>query len=170
MHFNESATLHTVKGPQALRVKTARGFWGRLRGLMLARPLSTSPSAQALLIPRCPSVHGFFMRYSLDVVYLSSELNASLPNHGVIRFRVTHIARLKPWRFSIGKRWQPEGQECDQALRSEHALELPAGSIASLGIAPGDWLEVCRHDLLQSIVKKHIKARQQGRTFRGKHI
>lgn len=197
MQFNESATLHTAHGPQALRVRTARGFWGRFRGLMLTAPLSATPSAQALLIPRCPSVHGFFMRYALDVVYLASEHSAPMPTRGSTSYLVTHISHLKPWRFSMGKRWQPPvGSEVErqlgvperthqsavgkaqstavarataricnaaggvlgcqgghdrlplslsgqgQPLRSQHALELPAGSIASLGIQPGDRLEV----------------------------
>lgn len=143
MQFNESATLHTAHGPQALRVKTARGFWGRFRGLMLANPLSSTPSAQGLLIPRCPSVHGFFMRYALDVVYLASDTRSPLPTHGPTNYLVTHISHLKPWRFSMGKRWQPPmGSGQSQPLRSQHALELPAGSIAALGIAPGDRLEV----------------------------
>lgn len=143
MQFNESATLHTAHGPQALRVKTARGFWGRFRGLMLAAPLSAAPSAQGLLIPRCPSVHGFFMRYALDVVYLSSDRSSPQTTRSSTSYRVTHIDHLKPWRFSMGKRWHPPvGSGQSQPLRSQHALELPAGSIAALGIAPGDRLEV----------------------------
>jgi len=143
MQFKESATLHTANGPQALRVKTARGFWGRFRGLMLAAPLSTTPHTQGLLIPGCPSVHGFFMRYALDVVYLCSEAAAPMPASGSNRYRVTHIAHLKPWCVSMGKRWQPSlGAGSHRALRSQHALELPPGSITALGIAPGDRLEV----------------------------
>lgn len=143
MRFNQSATLHTARGPQTLRVKTARGFWGRFRGLMLAAPLSATPSAQGLLIPRCPSVHGFFMRYALDVVYLSSEHSVPMPTRGSTSYLVTHVAQLKPWRVSMGKRWQAQmGSEQGQPLRSQHALELPAGSISSLGIAPGDRLVV----------------------------
>ncbi len=143
MQFNESATLHTAHGPQALRVKTARGFWSRFRGLMFVNPLSSTPHAQGLLIPRCPSVHGFFMRYALDVVYLASEHGSLLNTRGSTSYRVTHTSHLKPWRFSMGKRWHPPvGSGQSQPLRSQHALELPAGSIAALGIAPGDRLEV----------------------------
>jgi uncharacterized membrane protein (UPF0127 family) len=144
MHFLETATLHTASGPQALRVKTARGFWSRFRGLMLAAPLHTAPCAQGLLIAHCPSVHGFFMRYALDVVYLASEPSAPMPPSGGTHYRVTHTAHLKPWRVSLGKPWQPPpvGSAPGVPLRSQHALELPAGSVAALGIAPGDRLEV----------------------------
>lgn len=142
MHFNESATLHTAQGPQALRVRTARGFWGRFRGLMFTAPLSSTPSAQGLFIAHCPSVHGFFMRYALDVVYLASERTSRMPNHSATSYLVTHISHLKPWGFSVGKRWLPPvGSGQLQWLRSQHALELPAGTVASLGIAPGDRLE-----------------------------
>jgi uncharacterized membrane protein (UPF0127 family) len=142
MRFDESAILHTANGPQALRVQTARGFWGRFRGLMLARHLSAAPITQALLIPRCPSVHGFFMRYALDIVYLSSDPANPHSNPGAGSYQVTHTAHLKPWRVSMGKRWRPNGPAGTAPLRSEHALELPAGSIALLGIALGDRLEV----------------------------
>lgn len=144
MPFNESAIVHTADGPQALCVKTARSFWSRFRGLMFAQPLRSTPSAQGLLIRRCPSVHGFFMRCTLDVVYLASEPSAALPASGADTYRVTHTTQLKPWRISLGKPWQPPpvGSQPAVRLRSQHALELPAGSIAALGIAPGDRLEV----------------------------
>lgn len=142
MRFTEPATFHTTKGPQALHVRTARSFWSRFRGLMLARPMAATPVVQALLLLRCPSVHGFFMRCAIDVVYLHSKSNPARRNVGVVRFQVTHIAQLKPWRISFGRRWRPEAQAPMRVLRSQHALELPAGSVAALGIARGDWLEV----------------------------
>jgi len=140
MRFSESATLHTAAGQHALSLKTARGLWSRFRGLMLSAPLSAQPTAQALLIPRCPSVHGFFMRYALDLVYLASSKDqpASALAAKAGRYQVTHTAHLLPWRVSWGKKWLHEGQ----ALRSAHVLEMPAGSIESMNIAPGDWLEL----------------------------
>ena len=47
------ALLRTQAGACALRVRMARGFFGRLRGLMFAPPL---PPHTGLLIPRCASV------------------------------------------------------------------------------------------------------------------
>lgn len=139
MRFDESATLHTAQGAHALSVKTARGFWSGFRGLMLARPLSMSPKPQALLLLRCPSVHGFFMRCALDVVYLGGS------GQGPGRYVVTHVARLKPWGVSMGKRWilttETNGRASASVVRSQHALEMPAGSIDALGIAPGDRLD-----------------------------
>lgn len=98
-----------------LRVRTATGFVSRLIGLMFSRRL---PDDEALLIPRCPSVHSFFMRYPIDVVYLDREGT------------VTKLVRsLKPWRASIGGRG------------AAHALELAAGSIQRLGLRVNDDLK-----------------------------
>jgi hypothetical protein len=88
---------------------------------MFAGPLRDDP-VHGLLITRCPSVHGFFMRYAVDVVYLSRALQGA--------YTVTHTATLKPWRVSLGRNG------------SAHALELPAGSIDKLRIRRGDELQV----------------------------
>lgn len=126
MLFERNATLHTASAAHPLRLRVANTLWGRFRGLMLSAPLQTEPTRQALLITRCTSVHGFFMRYTIDVVYLCSTHTNT--------YTVTRTATLKPWRASLGK---------SRTTRpSAHALELPAGSIQSLGIAPGDTLEI----------------------------
>jgi uncharacterized membrane protein (UPF0127 family) len=116
-----NATLHTASNAAGhpLCVRTARSFWSRFRGLMFAGPLPTEP-LHGLLITRCPSVHGFFMRYPIDVVYLSRRFEGART--------VTHTATLKPWGISFGRKG------------SADALELPAGSIEGLGIRCGDQL------------------------------
>lgn len=145
MRFDEPATLHTCQGQHALTLRVARGSWSRFRGLMLTRPLQQNPTTQALLLLHCPSVHGFFMRHALDVVYLGRVPAGSDPGESAQRYRVTHTARLKPWRVSVGRRWLPTarpGEAKRKAIRSRHALEMPAGSIEAFGIAPGDELEL----------------------------
>src|SRR5437763_14836890 len=47
----------------------ARGFRERLVGLAWSR----SPRAEALLLPRCRSVHTFGMRFALDLVWLDAS-------------------------------------------------------------------------------------------------
>jgi uncharacterized membrane protein (UPF0127 family) len=142
MLFQRSATLRTASAAHPtpghptpahpLRLRVANTLWGRFRGLMLSAPLQTEPTRQALLITRCTSVHGFFMRYTIDVVYLCSTHTNTNTNTNT--YTVTRTATLKPWRASFGK---------SRTTRpSAHALELPAGSIQSLGIAPGDTLEI----------------------------
>ncbi len=134
MKFTESATLHSARGSHALKLRTARGLWSRFRGLMLTAPLPAAPVPHALFIPRCPSVHGFFMRHAIDVVYLAAD--------GDSRYRVTHVTTLKPWRVSVGKARRLVTQDGMRTWRSAHALELPAGSILKLGLTPDDRLEL----------------------------
>lgn len=90
----------------------ALGFWGRFRGLMLSKPL---PPDQALLIPCCASVHTFFMRYALDLIYLDK--------HGTVVKLVRHV---KPWRMSWG------------SASATQIVEMPAGGIDRYAIQVGD--------------------------------
>ena len=53
--------------PGGLRLATARSHWERGRGLML---LDELPPGRALRIPRCSSVHTFWMRFPIDLVWL----------------------------------------------------------------------------------------------------
>lgn len=110
---------HAALAIAGLRVRVADTFASRLSGLMFSRSL---PEGDALLIPRCPSVHTCFMRYPIDVVYLDAD--------GVI---VRLVNDLKPWRASLGGRG------------AAHALELAAGSIERLGLQLDDNL----NDLLR---------------------
>jgi uncharacterized membrane protein (UPF0127 family) len=129
MRFPQAATLHTGPSAAPLRhalcLRVARNTWTRFRGLMLAAPLATEPRTQGLLITRCAGVHGFFMRYAIDVVYLSKALTDA--RQDAAHYTVTQTASLKPWRISVGR-------------GSAHVLELPAGSIQRLQIQAGDEL------------------------------
>jgi uncharacterized protein len=134
MQFPLNAILHTPKGPQSLKLKWAKGLWSRFRGLMLTRKLGSDP-VQGLFIPRCPSVHGFFMLYSLDIVYLADE-------EAEHRYSVTHTSRLRPWMVSFGRGRKIHTQHGVITKRSQHVLELPAGMVQRYGIEPGQLLEV----------------------------
>lgn len=93
------------------QVLVAQGFWQRLRGLMLTPSL---PDHQALLIPRCASVHTLGMRFALDLVYLDRQ--------GTV---IKLVPGLKPWRLSWG------------GPTARHTLEMSAGGIARYGIRLG---------------------------------
>ena len=146
MLFKQPATIQTAKGLQVLQLKLARGFWSRFRGLMLSRPLKSEPDTQGLLITRCPSVHGFFMLYRLDIVYLATTATADGSNTDQLEHRqaynVTHTTSLRPWAMSFGKSRTITTQHGSMTQRSAHVLELPSGAINLLGIAPGDTLEI----------------------------
>jgi uncharacterized protein len=88
----------------------------RVIGLMFrSKPLRSS---DGLLLEPCKSIHTFFMRYSLDVVFLS---NTNLV--------VKVIRNLKPWKVT------------PIYFKARKTLELPAGKLPP-DIKEGDTLEV----------------------------
>ena len=93
----------------------AATFWRRLKGLLGTKELLPG---QGLLLRPCNSVHTIGMAYSLDVIFLSHN------------FQVLQVVEsLRPRRFA-----------CHFA--AHQVLELPSGTIASCGIAPGQALEL----------------------------
>jgi len=120
-----SATLFTASGSHQLDLRVADTFLARFRGLMLACALH---SRQGLLITHCPSVHGAFMRFPIDLVYLD--------RHGIV---TQCVPNLRPWRASISG----VGRDADgrRYPRAAHTLELAAGAIAAMSIRPGDRLQ-----------------------------
>lgn len=85
----------------------------RMKGLLGRRSL---PEGEGLLIRPAPSVHTFFMRFPIDVVFVDG------------RDRIVKIARaVAPWRMA-------------GARGARHALELAAGSAAATGLREGDVL------------------------------
>jgi outer membrane protein OmpA-like peptidoglycan-associated protein/uncharacterized membrane protein (UPF0127 family) len=115
----------TGSGSHPLAVRRAAGFFGRFRGLML-RP-GLAPDA-GLLLADCPSVHTAFMRFTIDVLYLDRQ--------GMV---LKCVPGLRPWRASVSN----AGRTADgrRHVRAAHTLELAEGSIARLGIRPGDRLQ-----------------------------
>jgi hypothetical protein len=87
--------------------------WSRMRGL-LGR--SSLPAGEGLLLKPTGSVHTFFMRFPIDVVFLDRELSV-----------VGVAAELPPWR-TAGRRG------------AKATLELAAGEASRRGIEPGDRL------------------------------
>jgi uncharacterized membrane protein (UPF0127 family) len=73
---------------------------------------------QGLWIVPCESVHSFFMRFAIDLVYLDRNKKVRKVRH-----------RMVPWRLSA-------------CLTAHSILELPAGSVAASGTEKGDQLEI----------------------------
>ncbi|MBR0261407.1 MAG: DUF192 domain-containing protein [Selenomonadaceae bacterium] len=94
-----------------LEVEIADSFFKRLRGLMFRRRLE---EGRGLLLAPCDGVHMFFMRFSIDVIYLDKD------------FCIKKIVRdLMPWlgvSFCFGA-WG--------------ALELPSGEAERLKLVVG---------------------------------
>jgi uncharacterized protein len=86
-----------------------------MRGLLGQASLD---AGEGLLLKPCGSVHMFFMRFAIDVVFLDRELTV-----------VGVVPELRPWR-TAGRRG------------AKAALELPAGEAARRGIELGQKLSL----------------------------
>jgi len=73
---------------------------------------------QGLWIVPCESVHSFFMKFAIDLVYLDRNKKVKKVRH-----------RMVPWRMSA-------------CLTAHSILELPAGILKSTGTQRGDQLEI----------------------------
>lgn len=114
------ARLHTRSGIYSIKLHTAHGLWERFRGLMLSAQL---PQDLGFLIPKCSSVHCFFMRYPIDVVYIDGEGRV-----------LKYVCGLAPWKISVLAPWRR------LKAGTVHTLELAAGSIDKFAIDRGSQL------------------------------
>jgi hypothetical protein len=85
------------------------------RRVGLLKHTSLAPG-EGLWIAPCESVHTFFMKFPIDLVYLDKRLRVRKVRHAV-----------RPWRLSA-------------CLTAHSVLELPAGSVAETGTVAGDEL------------------------------
>lgn len=100
----------------AEHVEVAGGVWQRFMGLMFRAEL---PAGHGLALTPCNSIHMFFMRIPLDVVFLDGD------------GRVLHTCDgIRPWRVS-------------RIVRGARtAVELPAGTLRAAGIEKGALLRL----------------------------
>lgn len=98
-----------VEDKKIMKVDVADTFFRRMRGLMLRKKIQ-----KGLLIKPCNSIHTFFMKCNIDVLYVNKKGR-------IIRM----ICDLKPWRFG------------PLLFRSYAVIELPAGTINKTDIQPG---------------------------------
>jgi len=94
--------------------EVAENPWTRAVGLLGRKELG---EGRGLWIRPCRSIHTLFMRFPIDVAYLSSD--------GTV---VKTCARLRPFRLSMGGR------------QAHSVLELPPGSLERAGLKIGDRL------------------------------
>ena len=71
-----------------------------------------------LWIVPCESVHTFFMKFPIDLVYVDRKKRVKKVRHAV-----------PPWRLSA-------------CLTAHSVLELPAGTVEKTGTRPGDELVI----------------------------
>jgi len=95
----------------------ATTLWERTKGLMFRKSLGADQDIDGMLIDYCNSVHTFFMRFSLDLIFLSQDN------------RVVKVLRNKrPWMMT----WFYFG--------AVKVLELPTGKAEKVKI--NDIIEV----------------------------
>jgi uncharacterized membrane protein (UPF0127 family) len=98
----------------ASRVEVAKTPWLRMKGLLGRTAMG---QGEALVITRCQSIHMFFMKFPIDVIFCDCRNN------------VVGLAKgIKPFCFS------------PIFFRASFAIELPAGTIHATGTQPGDLL------------------------------
>ena len=116
----EAKAVNRTKGTEiALRLEVADSPSKRSKGLLGRNEL---PYGSGIWIVPCESVHTFWMRFSIDLIYIDRGLRVKKVSHCV-----------KPWRISA-------------CLSASSVIELPCGAIAQSKTEVGDELEIvtCR--------------------------
>ena len=91
-------------------------FWARLAGLLNRKSL---PQGEGLLIINCQAIHMFFMKFSIDAIFIDK-------NHSVVGL----VENIKPFEMSSFF-WKANG-----------VIELPVGTIQKSRTEVGDVLEI----------------------------
>ncbi|MFN3455389.1 MAG: DUF192 domain-containing protein [Pseudobdellovibrio sp.] len=98
------------------KLEIAESFWARGKGLLGRKIL---PDGDALWIKPCNNIHTFFMRFTIDCVFIDEKL------------QVTHVSEgVKPFRV-VGPYW-----------KAVSVLEFPAGAAQKWDLQKGDQLYV----------------------------
>jgi uncharacterized membrane protein (UPF0127 family) len=100
----------------AARCRVAASLRDRTVGLLATPGLA---AGDGLLIERTQSIHMFFMRYPIDVVFIDRAATITRT-----------VAGLRPWRVVW---WARGARDC---------VELPVGAIEASGTVHGDQLAV----------------------------
>jgi len=107
-----SAVNVTTKNELGERISKAVTFFQRTRGLLGRKKIK---KGEGLYIPACRSIHTFFMRFTIDVVFINHDN------------RITRVVPgLVPFRIAFGPR------------NTAGVLELPAGTIKDNRCVAGD--------------------------------
>ena len=87
----------------------------RMKGLLGRRSLLPG---EGLLLKPAGSIHTWFMRFSIDAVFLDGDLRVLDVRHDV-----------RPWRTALRR-------------GAKSVLELPSGEAARVGVTPGEQLRL----------------------------
>lgn len=100
----------------AARVRVASGLFGRMKGLLGETGM---PEGETLWIERCNSIHTWFMKFAIDVVFVDEEM--------VVRKVCENVG---PWRVTM------------PAIRASSVFEMAAGTLRRNKVEIGDQLHV----------------------------
>jgi uncharacterized protein len=100
----------------ATNVKVADNLFTRMKGLLGKKEL---PHGEALWIKPCFSVHTFFMKFPIDVIFLNKKNQVIT---AINDLRPNRLTRLYPQSYSV--------------------LELPPGTIVASNSQIGDIIEI----------------------------
>jgi uncharacterized membrane protein (UPF0127 family) len=100
----------------AEKVEKAHGLYSRMKGLLGKKYLAEK---NGLWIPACNSVHTFFMRFTIDAIFLDKNLKVC-----------ALYPKLSPWRMTR------------IVWKANSVLELAAGTTEKTPLAIGDQLHV----------------------------
>jgi len=104
--------------------EVATGMLQRMVGLLSRATLAPG---EALVLPRCRSIHTCFMRFPIDVIFLSHQPSAI--SHQPKTWKIVKVIQaLPPFRVV----W---------AVGADTAVELPAGTITAT-TQVGELLEI----------------------------
>lgn len=108
-----NVTQHTVLAETAEMADTVVS---RLKGLIGRRDI---PSGHAMVITHCRSIHMFFMRFAIDVIFVDRKNTV-----------VGLVENIQPFQVS------------PYFLRSAYVVELPPGAIRQSQTVKGDVLDL----------------------------
>ena len=113
--------VNTTRGTTlATHLESAQSSHTRRKGLLGREGLE--PGGGLWIVP-CESVHTFFMRFAIDLVYLDRKQRVRKVRHAV-----------GPWRIS-------------GCLTAHSVLELPAGTVSATRTERGDELKIAEEGI-----------------------
>ena len=124
--MSQRLIAHNVsRGSQlAERLEDGASFWAKFMGLMGRASL---PAGDGLWLPGENGIHMLFMRFAIDVMFVSEPSDAASGRRNVLSIR--HA--LPPWRGVV---WRVGG--------AKGVLELPVGTIEASATAVGDEISI----------------------------
>ncbi len=100
----------------ATRAKIADSYFQRMKGLLGRASLQEE---EVLVITRCNSIHMFFMKFAIDVIFVDKQ-----------RRVVGLVPEIQPFQLSA------------IFWKASYAVECPRGTIARKNVAIGDEIEI----------------------------